>query len=169
MIISQVEHKLWGLTSAGQYGNKVGVPDIRYPSVSYDSVSLLRHKVVNQALELGLGGRRRRLQVHHYHVSGKAVPQTTEVDNGLLFVNPSADSKCLGHQLVPIQADRLLELSTPDMFGCHSEVCDGIHHQLSRPYHIGVKDFFLGRVRWRLRAIVQEAIHISINPRSCGG
>lgn len=105
MVVRQVEHKLWVLTCAGKHGNEVGVADVRYPSVSYDSVSLLGHKVVNQALELRLRGRRRGLQVHYYHISGKTIPQTTEVDNSLLFVNPSADSKSLGHQLVPFQAD----------------------------------------------------------------
>lgn len=155
------------LSCARKDGNEVGVADVRYPSVSYDTITLLGHKVVNQALKLGLGGRRRRLQVHHYHVSGQTVPQTAEVDNGLLFVNASAYSKRLGYQLVPFQADRLLELSTTDMFGSHLEVCNGVHDQVALPHHIRIKDLFLGRIRWRLRAVLQKAIHIRINPGPC--
>jgi hypothetical protein len=47
-VVDQIKHELWLVASTGKHGDQVCIANIGNTLVSYNSIPLLRHKVVNQ-------------------------------------------------------------------------------------------------------------------------
>ena len=167
-VVHQVEHELGMVARAGEHGYQVCVADIGNSFVPHHTVPLLGNEVIDQLLHARLGRRRSRLEVDHHDVRGQAVPETAEIDDGLLLINPPADSQVLGKQLIPRQANRLAEVGTADMLGRDRHLGDCVHDEISSPHHVRIT-LLLGRVRRGLRAVIEQAVDVGIDSRSSSG
>jgi hypothetical protein len=137
-VVSQVQHELRVVARAGRHWNKVRIANVGHALVADDPVPLLGDEVVNQLMHASPRSGRCGLKADHDYVRRQTIPQATEIDDGLLFINASADSQRSRDKLVPGKPNRLAQVGAPHVLGSNLNFGDCVHDDVPAPHHVWV-------------------------------